>query len=590
MPEGLETEAHHQYIKNIKKLFEATKEDPELWKVLGLWADGAKSDVQAAKEKAELKNSSLAQGYVWKMNSHCTMARGNNNAQAPLWPPVWESKASAETDEANLSTLILKDVESSGRSLIFDFSGLHLMFQFLTHTSVQFYSLENWYKSIVKVPCDERKFKIGLAMEFGHTVLAFPTIDLVFQPTWVRSRVELGTLHVDILKDRQTFLQNVTNWIADRYKQRTNRDRLACEIMRETGEVWTGVGVYTVCELFYIAAKRICRDLVKGALKSDDTALFKSQPLKYIYAPSTAQRLKYNKWLHNILDACTHSGADWIRREEPKLVDTFEPTYLIEPLRLLQENLGHLIFGKERWLHLGGSMSLQDDPLTLYFRKRGLLDGPTFLCARADAYSPLFLEKSETEGLAQSKRLTYLYKAKKQIWSITKCFPPSSTHGLPMKLSRWSSVEITPFSMEEKKKMTFRYVVEKTQKVAIGPLEYCGHADIVKKQGGKGQFIAVCRADPSLPDFYTAREKRSRERREKKYEKEGKPRPLATSRLGNSGSGIDSGAGSCLIVKKRRISADKVVASGVEPIPEGLRKRSQQHRLMSQEVGKDTQP
>ena len=55
----------------------------------------------------------------------------------------------------------------------------------------------------------------------------------------------------------------------------------------------------------------------------------------------------------------------WYRNETTGLYDPFEPTYLREALESPQ-NLGHLIFGKEEWIRIGGKLSDCLDPLTLY--------------------------------------------------------------------------------------------------------------------------------------------------------------------------------------------------------------------------------
>jgi hypothetical protein len=58
----------------------------------------------------------------------------------------------------------------------------------------------------------------------------------------------------------------------------------------------------------------------------------------------------------------TEQGS-WYRNETTDLYDPFEPTHLREALESPQ-NLGHLIFGKEEWIRIGGKLSDCLDPLT----------------------------------------------------------------------------------------------------------------------------------------------------------------------------------------------------------------------------------
>jgi hypothetical protein len=62
----------------------------------------------------------------------------------------------------------------------------------------------------------------------------------------------------DVYKDYGGFLALVARWISERAASRSHRTTLACEAIRgaktkDGTTVWAGVGVYTVCEIFFLA-------------------------------------------------------------------------------------------------------------------------------------------------------------------------------------------------------------------------------------------------------------------------------------------------------------------------------------------------
>jgi hypothetical protein len=59
----------------------------------------------------------------------------------------------------------------------------------------------------------------------------------------------------DVYEDYAGFLQIVAAWIKERAKSTSKRTGLASMVVRNASEVWGGVGVYTVCELFFLASK-----------------------------------------------------------------------------------------------------------------------------------------------------------------------------------------------------------------------------------------------------------------------------------------------------------------------------------------------
>jgi hypothetical protein len=51
--------------------------------------------------------------------------------------------------------------------------------------------------------------------------------------------------------------------------------------------------------------------------------------------------------------------------------------------------------------------------------------------------------------------------------------------------SRLSKASIRQFLKKEREEAMFEYIITRTKQVAIGPLEYCGNAKVIKTSHGK---------------------------------------------------------------------------------------------------------
>ncbi|KAK6977428.1 hypothetical protein R3P38DRAFT_3473687 [Favolaschia claudopus] len=347
-----------------------------------------------------------------------------------------------------------------------------------------------------------------------------------------RYSAELTASPTDFHSPDWAFLPAFAKWMRDR--QAGDRNGLAIEAIRAASEVFLGVGVYTVLELFFLAGlspqlteaevfgnpSRAAR--VSTAYEHIYKSLGNSFPmLDGLLAPTTRQRLDYINWLYVyakdytklpvrmaelVDDYVAQTGAlsqlpePWVRYETATVFDVFEPTFL-SPSLTLKHNLGHLVFGPELWTAIGGELSDQSDPVTAYFREQGLLNQPTFL--RPNHYSPVFLPKSEVRALGLPHRDVYTYRHVKQIWSITPA--AENSQGMP---DVEDSADLTRIIGTEREHMLFSYIVKKTQKVAIGPLEYCGTGHRVTV--GRKTIAVPCYGDPSLSDFYAERDLKGR--------------------------------------------------------------------------------
>ncbi|KAF8886455.1 hypothetical protein CPB84DRAFT_1850134 [Gymnopilus junonius] len=423
----------------------------------------------------------------------CTFKRGSKGCQTHIFPQGLR-KTQAQKNPPSLNTLELKAIEHTSRAIFLMFGSMRLKVAYLMHTSIQWYKRAHWDKCVRHVSKDNRG-KIGLALEFKDYIITFITNDLVFQPIWEetfdkkKKKWGLNPIPPSIYDDYSYFLTKVANWIETR--SRGIRSGLACEVMRSTQDVWCGIGVYTVCELFF------------------DAGMFS-------YSPTQDQRLRYMYWLHvyakDAVGIPTHLAAlidgynaaihtlgnqpqNWCRDDnELSLYDPFDPIYIQEALESKSLSLGHLIFGEKDWMHLQQQKFCHQatDPLTLMFMERGeLVRNETHL--PPGYYESLYPSQQRANYV---QRPTYAYNAKKQIWSVVQCFPSNSCS--TARLEGKSDQVYEEFTGPERRRRLFSTIVTESQGVAIGPLEYCGNGRILQLPSGRKQLSLVHKADPML--------------------------------------------------------------------------------------------
>jgi len=263
----------------------------------------------------------------------------------------------------------------------------------------------------------------------------------------------------------------------------------------------------------------------------------------------------------------------WSLQDMTDLYDTFEPTYMQKELEG-EINLGHLVFGENLFLELGGRRSDVNDPLTSLYRQLGFLDSPTLL--RDDVYMPLFLPK---DLMTKTHRETFTYRGKKQIWSLTSSYPDNMVHGLPIKVKRSRDNRVVRIIGDAGNSMLFEHIVLHTSRFSVGPLEYCGNGTVINKPGGHGIIVAICKQDPMLSAYATEIETRrkfrkgtslpkkanytdaQREKLNSEIMKAKRHLILSGSRKSSAVDGDEVGNAP----KRRRLSADqKVAAVGAE--------------------------
>jgi hypothetical protein len=140
------------------------------------------------------------EGLVYDLDAHCTVKRGQNHHQTAVYPPTL-CVTPENPDPPSLSTLALEKITYTHRAIILHFGTLFFMvcllyyvldthpksllkFQYLTHTSVQFYPREIWERSI---------WNVSKNVCF---LLSFPeiTADKIFRFVHSRSRSHLYSL------------------------------------------------------------------------------------------------------------------------------------------------------------------------------------------------------------------------------------------------------------------------------------------------------------------------------------------------------------------------------------------------------------
>ncbi|TEB25647.1 hypothetical protein FA13DRAFT_1713884 [Coprinellus micaceus] len=310
--------------------------------------------------------------------------KGKGDGQSTLAPPQLLALAehpSGVSHRAQSLNWELKHITGNGRSLILVFDKCILKFSYLTHTSPQFLTTDMWFRSVMPTTGKQRGYKVALVFHFGN-VLAFLSNDLIFKVKWIPydGHDSITSLNVvDVFEDFHGFLVALVDWLKARRRSQAPRTGLACEVMRnEEGarKVWVGVGVYTVCELFFIAGISIFlseKEVFDNASRTARLAnafwqfTYRAQDLYItcisrcmvgnVLAPTRAQRGLYSRYLYVFkkertrlpprmakavndfserLAFLARDKCNWWRRNDVtnKLCDFFEPSLMPNALLL----------------------------------------------------------------------------------------------------------------------------------------------------------------------------------------------------------------------------------------------------------------
>ncbi|KAI9062698.1 hypothetical protein FKP32DRAFT_1677210 [Trametes sanguinea] len=512
-----------------------------------IWTDATEPEMQ----KARPKTSRCARGLVYPMDSTSKIMRGSSGAQKPLWPHRNSQPL------PNLDGLELRQVKATPRTMIFDLGTIYLQMQLHIHMVSQVYTRQQWDSEIAQVRSEVRKFRVGIALDFGDWVVALLTADNVFTPHWVSPECKLPIYHPDVYLEYGAFLDYMAkcmrgSGLLPRAQGPASAGgyRGSASVSSETLAInWVrtnvgGVGVYMSEEIFFVAGlspflslteffrcpsrvARFCEAFWTLAHRAHmQIGSVPSAVMGYILAPTAEQRIRYTRWLYvhakkqvlvssrmktlwsDYLTVLDRPHEDTVVRSlrdaDVGLHDVFEPTFLAAAWSEKQIQLDHLVFG---------TSPLEDqplDPLTAYYQACGLLGAQTNL--RPSLYEPdRFLAPDQ---MRVARLNTNLYQcdmvSQKPIWTILAPFPcalvadETRLHGnacLPKRRVFYAASE------QVRHAQSFENIVYNTLTVAIGPLEYCA-TGIRISRGGAGRstaILAICRDSPALPGTFRQR-------------------------------------------------------------------------------------
>ncbi|KZV95413.1 hypothetical protein EXIGLDRAFT_766221 [Exidia glandulosa HHB12029] len=514
MPEIRECIAHFVLLLHMLGFFNWCALRP--WPLLEIWVDATKNEMQHSQPHRE--KARIAAGLPYPLSETSQAHRGPRPTR--LWPDGVTGGPFGLKRRMRL-----RDVVYSARALYLDFGHRWLSFQFLTHSSVHMYTLADW-ELLKNIPQEGRSYKFALVLVFSQAVIAFQTLDMMFQPTWHKScpspqpNVCPWTEETPY-PENVSFLQTVADFLRKRWARGTRAwpNQLAIQYVRTLGDIFPGIGVYSVSEIFTMAG--LPHDLTVAELFNCPSRLarfceayysftwrawaegWKSFIRRamhgYLLAPTTQHRLLcasgyFITWAKERIRVSMRMEQLYEAAKEnswfglPHEYDVFEPSFL-EPAFKREVHLGPLIFGRKWWNdNYGDKFGMPaDDPLTLAFLKcpKGIKDKELYL--NLEEYyqpGPPLILSSERLGYSDIVE-TFTYKVKKQIvWSLT-----APRHG----------VSHTIVAGEDRAMRVAKTIISSTEKVSVGPLEYCGMALAFRKRGkGKKYQIGLCKGDPSL--------------------------------------------------------------------------------------------
>ncbi|KAJ6557148.1 hypothetical protein B0H10DRAFT_2201437 [Mycena sp. CBHHK59/15] len=448
MPENRETRASGLVAENGFRIAQAADADLTL-EHLVCDASSAEAEAPDASERAKL-------GLPYVMDASSTVLHGSKSHQTPVYPTLMKPPVHTYPPTPYppyFQNLVLRGVQSTHRALILNLGTLFLMVQYLTHTSVQWYPRDRWDTGIMSVSKD---------------------------PTW-EDHVADFSIPPNTYTATSDFLLLVSNWIEKENFLAGQKHVLACNAIRSANKVWYGIGVYTVMELFFMAGLSPFLTVCELFSSPSRTARFLAAFYTYIdhgesnlwallqpcihegvLAPTTEQRLRYMDWLYvwakdrvfmsrrmsqllddfhlfiqqfsqDVLGKFASDESTTCRGDVDDLYDVFEPT-LVEPALQAHPNFGSLIFGEPAWAVMG------DPHLLIVERRRcGLLLGT----------------------------------------SLQVCTGVVYQHHPVLRTLSLSESGISMLPAAQRNAMLFKSIVQNTQGVSIGPLEYCGNGHIV---------------------------------------------------------------------------------------------------------------
>ncbi|KAH6902995.1 hypothetical protein BKA70DRAFT_1433968 [Coprinopsis sp. MPI-PUGE-AT-0042] len=497
MPELRELIASYKTVKWGLDLY---KDSPQ--NVLGFWSDMTDDE----EEPFDAEDGLVRQldGSEWEV------LRGSQGGQSALLPPQLLYSIDGERPEIAFTDLEIIDTSFHERALLLDLGPLKLKLAYLTHTSVQIYSREQWDNTIRNVAKQDRKFRIGLAIETRDFILAFVSLDQLFQPTWATTWDGLGVSLPYVYTDYTRWLENVACWVFHEVTHPS--DRSIATALRNDKAVFNGnwclhshggIPIYEhvravaenpsrmarLCEAIWVYAHKSETELPellrpawhKGVMAPTDNPKIEISSVAASVGKargSCSTRLAGLAGEHNAsVQSLSASGRVWYRRDHEALCcltplsrHTSKPAFDIsktKPIHLL-----HLILGDE-WDSLKekqpASASTEFGSADMRLREAF----PTYL--KADAYLDYFY--SNLSSLSGRRTVVpHVYKSSKSVpmFSLIDHYPPFCL--LDSKVKGGVNMRLTK---RDPQSATFKDMITENG-VAYGPLEYAGNGKIAK--------------------------------------------------------------------------------------------------------------
>ncbi|TEB22707.1 hypothetical protein FA13DRAFT_1798680 [Coprinellus micaceus] len=540
MPELRECVAFFTMVQNWFR--KAMLEELSL-RIVDLVADAVDTKANSKNRKSEpsIDESPLSPDRLpFALTPNCPpIMRGHTTNQHDAFPPSLR-KTDENPNPPMIQSYTLVSIDKTMRSLILEFRGddgesLWLKLSYLTHTCVQIYTPAQWHIIATtpkprKSDKPKKRSRIGLAIVMKSHTLAFVSNDLLFEPIWRRTKAELPNVYLGVYdQEYDNYLQVVVDWI--RMRKTNDSDpkipkrttRKAWDAIKSTQDVFMGVGVYTACELLFDAGippwiseaelvdcpsrmARLCEALWAYAHRSftELGKLISPAMAQGVLAPTKTHRLAYKTWLHVWAREWSHmpsrmrelairygeyidelsKGPKWYRNTTTDLHDIFDSYFILPALTQKSIILGDLIWLESEWFAISGrNTPLPPNRLKTYYQEEGLMNASTFL--KPNHYTELGLRGIQI-GVRSSSQVrfdTYHYYWTKQFWTVFRLLPDNSEASPEIKGPTFGSFkEVTGAEREER---YFENIIQYSEKVAIGPLEYSANGTQARTTHGE---------------------------------------------------------------------------------------------------------
>ncbi|KAF8954246.1 hypothetical protein BDZ97DRAFT_1766393 [Flammula alnicola] len=267
------------------------------------------------------------------------------------------------------------------------------------------------------------------------------------------------------------------------------------------------------------------------ACRCEDRALY-AQELAVYGKDRTNHSVRFKRLLtqfKSCLEIQDASESEWIRIHGASGVpfDVFEPDHIQHALEHKGLDLGSLIFGGALWTKLASDNDLsiveEENTLSKYFSANEFDRSKTWL--HPEHYDYLFNASSLRQGMTAWSQPRLYRWFETNVWSVIPVYPVLSHADvssralkiLEAKKATKSTVKATKTKALTPKKvkidvldenmrmaLLLQNVTQHSEVYTVGPLDFCGVAQIITGGGGK-PIVMVCKMDPRKPLYCVQR-------------------------------------------------------------------------------------